>query len=117
MLTNILKPFIIGSSLPVFFYFFVRVRNISPETKDYKYEDYVLIAPLYWGIINIILSNLKSKYKHIFMGIISPLIVFTYSFITKSYVDINWFKYFMRILLAHFITINFIIQRLNNKLK
>ena len=97
-----LKYFVIGSSLPVILLFFLRVRNIPIFIRNFSYENYSLIAPLYFGIINIILNNWENEYKYIILSILSPIIVFLYSYNTKSYnFDTNeeWFMYFFRILI------------------
>ena len=48
-----LKQFIIGSSYPVFFSFYYSVKNSQPK-KTYKYYDYTLAAPVWFGVWNII---------------------------------------------------------------
>ena len=106
---NIIKRFIVGSSFPVFIYFFFRVRLIS---KNYKYEDYSIIAPFYLGIMNII----AGKIGYINVGILSPLIVISFAYLTKSY-NFNkkeWIEYSIRIIITHFIMFNLIVKNLQS---
>ena len=107
-----LKEFIFGSSFLVLFPFYLTVQNIPNTIKNYKYEDYTIIAPIYLGIMNIL-----SKYlgKNI-IGILSPTIVFLFSFTTNKYnfTKKQWIKYYFRILIRHYITFNVIIKYLES---
>lgn len=101
-MNKILKQFIIGSSFPILFLFMI-VRNIPDDMKNYSYEAYTIISPIYFGLMNIL--ALKVGYNII--GLISSLLVFTFSYQTKQYnfqTNEEWFSYFLRVLGLHVIT-------------
>lgn len=113
-----LRSFVIGSSLPVFLPFFLRVMNINDLLKNYSFSAYSIIAPLYFGLINMISQIISNKWEWdlgkrlIITGIISPIIVFIFAKLTNSYnfPQQEWFQYFIRIFLAHFLTFNITIH-------
>lgn len=125
--TEYLRSFVIGSSFPVFFLWFLRVRNI--KKKSWTYENYSLINPFYFGMMNMISLYLSKKYKElewdlrkrlIVIGIISPLLVSTLTTIFNFYSFTNvsqYLMYYLKIFIWHFFTYNFIIYNLENLLK
>ena len=117
-----LKSFVIGSSFPVFILFFIAVRKISNNIKNYKYEDYTLIAPLYLGLMNMIslyltkYFNLNVRTRYLIIGIISPLIVITFARLNNSYNYDNteWTRYSIYLMMKHFLIFNFIIYNIES---
>ena len=61
MTVNYLKGFIIGSSLPVFALFLYNVSKM--KNINYSYENYSLLAPLYFGIMTCFILLLQNKTK------------------------------------------------------
>lgn len=115
-----LKSFVIGSSFPVFILFFLAVRNISNDTKNYSYDDYTIVAPIYLGTMNVIslyLSNylnLSLRERYLLIGIISPIIVIVFGRLINSYNYTNeeWLKYSIRLIIKHFTIYNVIMYNL-----
>ena len=112
-----LKSFVIGSSLPVFFLFFLKVASLDNNIKNYSYKTYTFIAPLYFGIMNMISRYLQNKYnltlreRFLLIGIISPIIVMIFAKLMNSYniTEKEWIRYYIRLFLKHFLTYNLII--------
>jgi hypothetical protein len=115
-----LRSFVIGSSFPVFVIFFLVVMNISTNTKNYTYENYTLIAPIYLGVMNMLALYLANEFelslrmRYIIIGIISPLVVIMFAYITHSY-NFNgeeWRKYAATLVVQHFLIFNIIVYGL-----
>lgn len=117
-----LRSFVIGSSLPVVILYFLRVMNIGDDVKNYSYEAYSIIAPLYFGLMNMLSLYASENFgwdlrkRLIITGLLSPLIVMTVARVFGSYnfVQADWFSYFIRIFINHFLTYNVIIYFLEN---
>ena len=63
MYMKYLKQFVIGSSYLVFAPFFYAVENNQPK-KTYDYYNYTLIAPIWfgvWNVLSLILSDFLNK--------------------------------------------------------
>ena len=116
-----LKSFVIGSSLPVYILFFLSQINANRENFNYSYKNYVLLAPLYLGLINMVslwlakMFSLSLRGRYLLIGILSPIIVFLIARTWKAYKfsgsDV-WWKYFGGLLLAHFLVFNIIVYGL-----
>ena len=105
---NSLRSFVIGSSLPVVVYFFLRVAKIPKDVRNYSYEQYTIIAPLYFGLMNMISLYVFSSSKpnierFATFGLLSGLIVFSVARSLKSYnmSSEEWTRYAFRILMTH----------------
>lgn len=115
-----LKSFIIGSSWFVFVLFFISVMKISNKIKNYSYESYTIIAPLYLGLMNAFslylarTFNLTLRQRYILIGLISPIIVIIFARITNSYnfSPNQWYSYYLRITIKHFLIFNIIVYYL-----
>jgi len=112
---NYIKRFLIGSSFPVFIYFFLKVQTIPNSIKNYTYEQYTIIAPFYLGLMNVMAGFLNKRYRYLLIGVISPTIVFLYAYMNKSYNFTNkeWRNYFVRIYMTHLIIFNVIVKNLS----
>lgn len=109
MLTNTLQSFIIGSSSPVFVPFLRRVAKIPEERRNYSYEDYSIIAPLYFGTTAALASVARNKFdlslaqSLLIITIIS--IIFVLSFVNAvnayNFSEEEWNNYVMRIIIYH----------------
>lgn len=112
-----IKSFVIGSSFPVVVLFFLIVANIK---RNYSYEFYSLLAPLYLGLMNALSLffakkwNMTLKERYTFIGLFSPLIVATFAFFTKAYTKTadEWFFYSLNLLVQHFFVFNIIVYNL-----
>lgn len=56
------KSFLIGSSWPVFIYFFYVVSQYPSTTKTFSYEYYTFIAPIFLGLLNMFGLFLSKQY-------------------------------------------------------
>ena len=115
-----IKSFVIGSSLPVFMHFFLSVQNIDPKSKNYTYEDYSIVAPLYLGFMNMISLfigkqfGLNLRERLFYISLISAVCVMGIARYTKSYnySDKKWMQYMVWIFLKHLFTYNILIYLL-----
>ena len=116
---NYLKQFIIGSSYIVFFPFFYSVKNNQPK-KNYKYQDYTLVAPLWFGLWNVIsfqlakYLNLTLKQRFILISIISSLSIMMIATYLNSYnfTKKEWKKYYIYIFIKYMFVWNIIIYNI-----
>lgn len=119
-MNSYLRSFVIGSSLLVVLPFLLRVATL--RDKNYSYESYSILAPLYFGLMNMLSLcisnnfNLTLRQRYVTIGLISPIIVIsfakilgTYTFSTKE-----WVLYCLRIMVFHFLTYNISIYLLES---
>lgn len=118
MNSDYLKAFVVGSSFVTLLHFFLSVMKISEEVRNYSYEDYTLIAPLYLGLMNMFglwlarQLGLTGEWRYLLIGLISGLIVATIATVSKSYnfTPDRWAKYYTYIVLKHIATYFLIMQ-------
>lgn len=121
-MNNYLKDFIIGSSFPVFILFFIIVANI--KNKNYSYEKYSIIAPLYLGLMNVLSGELQKKYnlsdknRYLYISLISATIVVLYAYFSGSYrysynYSYYWILYILIVFSLHLFVFNVIVYNLN----
>ena len=111
-----LKQFVIGSSALVVFPFYYAVQNNQPK-KTYTYYKYTLIAPIWfglWNIISLILAdylNLSLRMRFFVATILSSLsiMIIATHFKTYNFTDIEWKKYYLHIFLKYMIIWNIVI--------
>jgi hypothetical protein len=116
-----LRAFVIGSCMLVFLSHFLAVANLDEKKMNYTYKQYTFIAPLYYGIMNMIslyLSlkfNLSNRQRYLLIGTISPLIVISYSYLFKTYKyqGNEWTKYAIGLFVKHFLIWNIIVYLIN----
>jgi len=90
MINNYIKSFVIGASFPIFILFFLIVANL--KNKTYSYETYSMIAPLYFGLMNMLslylanVFNLNLRERLFYISLLSIIFVLLLFFITGSYV-------------------------------
>jgi hypothetical protein len=116
-----LRAFVIGSSFLVFLPHFIAVAGLDESKMNYTYKDYTFIAPVYYGVMNMIslfLSlqfQLSDRARYLLIGTLSPLIVISFSYLTKtySYTDDEWLRYSIRLFFTHFLIWNVVIYTLN----
>lgn len=101
---NFIKHFIIGSSFPIIlpFFYIVGHKLSEEEDKNYELRKYILIAPLYLGLMNVIRNRYKLSLPQI--SVISTVIVSIFAKYTKSYnftTFQEWFFYILSIFIQH----------------
>jgi len=124
-MVNYLKSFIIGTSLPVSIHFYDAVANIKKEDRNYSYILYSFLAPLWFGLMNILSLyiadkwNLSSRGRFITISIISSLLIVLLAKLLNAYNYSNseWLSYYTTILVKHFLTFNVIIYLLEYYIK
>jgi hypothetical protein len=120
-MTEYLRAFVIGSSLPVFLPHFITVAGLDERRLNYTYKQYSFVAPLYYGLMNVIslyfafLLKLTDRQRYVIIGVLSPLIVisFSYVFETYDYQGNEWIQYGVGLFLKHFLIWNIIVYFLN----
>jgi hypothetical protein len=112
-----LRSFVIGSSWLSFIIFFIKVSNLSNNIKNYKYETYTILAPIYLGMMNMLSLYIQKKYnlslrnRLIIISIISSLciIIMVKLFKLYNYNENEYLAYTIRIFMNHFLIYNVII--------
>ena len=114
-----LKQFIIGSSYLVFLPFYYAVQNNQPK-KTYSYYKYTLIAPIWfgvWNILSLMLAesfNLTMQIRFLLISIISALSVMAIATYLKSYkfTKAEWTEYYLYILIKYLLVWNIVIYNI-----
>jgi len=85
-----IKAFTIGSSLPVFVLYFYAVVNYG-EIRNYSFENYVFVAPLFLGLLNMFglfiakEYDLSRKSRFFLTSLIGATIVSIFITLTNAY--------------------------------
>ncbi len=117
MNTNYLRAFIIASGIAVVLPHYAAVANLDESKLNYTYKQYSFVAPIYYGIMNMIslyialLYHLSRRQRYVLIGTLSPLIVisFSYLFQTYDYTEKEWLRYGVGLFLKHFLIWNIVI--------
>lgn len=115
-----LKHFLVGASWPVFILFFMSVLKIKPEIRNYRYETYTLVAPVYLGLMNVIGKMFFKEKQYLYTGLMSGSIVAIIATLLKSYnftTMKEWIRYYVSVVLRHLIAHFVIIQNLELLIK
>ena len=115
------RAFVIGSSFPVFLPHFLTVANLDERNLNYTYKQYTFVAPLYYGLMNMLSLwlalqlKLSDRQRYLLIGTLSPLIVITFSYVFKTYdyEGNEWFTYGIGLFVKHFLIWNIIVYFLN----
>lgn len=119
--SSYLRAFVIGSSFMVIFPHLLAVANLDERDINYTYKEYSLIAPLYYGFMNMLslyisfIFKLSRRERYLITGTISPLIVISFSYIMKTY-DFQgneWIKYGLGLFIKHFLIWNIVVYSLD----
>ena len=118
-----LKQFVIGSSFLVFSPFYYAVHNNQPK-KTYDYYTYTLIAPVWfgiWNIISLILAqqfDLTMRERFILISLISSLSIMSLATYLQSYTFTKeeWKKYYLYIFIKYMIVWNLVIYNIEKYL-
>ena len=112
-----LREFIIGSSFPVVAVFYHMVYNHQPN-KKYSYYHYTFLAPIWFGIWNIISLFIAEKYgltNRMRFLIVSFLSLFSIYLIAQNYYEKTqeeWNYYYTQQFIKYMIIWNLIIYNL-----
>jgi hypothetical protein len=117
MNTSYLRAFVIGTSALIVFPHYFAVATADPSNLNYTYEQYTFIAPLYYGLMNVLslylalLFSLSRRERYLLIGTLSPLIVITFSYVmqTYSYNKTEWFNYAIGLFTKHFLIWNIVV--------
>jgi len=123
-MTEYIRPFIIGSSWPVFVPFFMKVMNIDDKVKNYSYDKYTIIAPFYLGIMNVLSVYLSKQFnwdlkqRLLYIGLISGILACVIAKLSNSYNFTNkeWIIYFIKVMGKHIFAFSTIICFLENNM-
>ena len=101
-----MNAFIVGTSVLVVLPFYLSVMNI--EDKTYSYETYSIVAPLYFGVMNVLaqfLARLYGSFRgYVATTILSVAFVFGLNMSLGTYPFKNTkerLQYLLRLLLGH----------------
>ena len=108
-MTSLIRPFVIGSSWPVVIGLFL--NNTRLKWKNYSYEQYTYLAPLYLGAVNALSvwlagSKMDPGKRLLYTGLVSAAFVVTLSMCMKTYpynTVGEWSAYALRIAVLHLI--------------
>lgn len=122
MISNLLKSFIVGSSIPISLPFLYRVSKIPDVDKNYSYETYSFVAPVFFGGMSVFATilnhtcNISLLYSLLIITIISVVFVLflvdtlhSYNFTTRK----QWLLYILRLIIFHSIAYTTIYYLIN----
>ena len=118
-----LKQFVIGSSYIIFAPFYYAVENSQPK-KTYSYYNYTLVAPVWFGIWNIVSLKLAEYLKltmhqrFLLVSILSSLSIMAIATYLKSYnfTKEEWRKYYLYIFIKYMLVWNVVMYSLEKYL-
>jgi hypothetical protein len=133
-----LRAFIVGSSFVAILPFFLVVNSanlqisehiplfkiLAPHKRHYSFEQYVFIAPLFLGFVNMLSLYISAKYnivksnRYLWASLFIPTFVILFSFLGKfySFNQTEWINYILLVYFGHFILWNYIIRYLENNI-
>lgn len=115
---NYAKYFLIGTTLPLVFHHYLGVILTDESKKNYSFETYVFIAPLYFGLMNVFSVFLQKKYdltttqRFLLIGAISGILIAVFAYIlgTYNYTNTEWAHYMMTIFITHMFDFNILLR-------
>ena len=118
-----LKQFVVGSSFLVFLPFYYAVKNNQPK-KTYSYYKYTLLAPVWfgiWNVISLILAeyfNLTMKMRFLLVSILSAISIMIIATYLKSYkfTTAEWREYYLYIFIKYMLVWNLVIYNIEKYL-
>lgn len=116
-----LKSFVIGSSFPVFIIFFISIFYIGGKN-SYTHEQYAILAPLYFGIMNMLSLYLSKKFdlelrSRLFITSIISIIFIICIATILNYEKGKMAKYYLSIIILHLIAFNIILYTLEKNIE
>tara|TARA_Y100000996_G_C22517155_1_gene640892 strand:+ start:1087 stop:1467 length:381 start_codon:yes stop_codon:yes gene_type:complete len=119
-----LKEFIVGSSFPVVFLFFYYTHQhlVNKDDSKYKYKysylQYTMLAPLWFGIWNIISLIIAEKYRlsvrqrFLVVSFLSILSIYLIAHQVYNKTQEEWNKYYLHAFINYMLVWNLIIYNL-----
>ena len=113
-----LKEFVIGSSIAVVLPFYYVVYN-SQSKRTYSYYSYTLLAPLWfglWNIISLIIAEhfgLSNKIRYLLISIISLLSIFIVAKFYYTKTEKEWNIYYLDQFIRYMLVWNIVIYNLD----
>jgi hypothetical protein len=120
MINPYLRAFVIGSSVLVFLPYFLAVKSMV--TKNFRYDNYTIYAPIGLGLFNVlslVLANklkLSRKNRFLLISVLAPTFVAFFIYFRKvyNYSTVNqWFAHIWFLYLFYFIVFNFVVYYLD----
>ena len=117
-----LKQFLCGANILTVLPFYLAV-NYSKD-KNYSYFDYTLVAPFWFGLLNVLSFivaqkyNLSNNQRFIGISILTSLIVMCVSTYFKTYdhTKKEWLNYYVGIFIKYMLIWNLIIRTIETSL-
>lgn len=118
---SFLRAFVLGTSALIVFPHYLAVANLDPSKLNYTYESYTFIAPLYYGLMNVVslylalAFSLSRRQRYLLIGVVSPLLVASLAYIFKTYPfsPTEWLWYAARLFGMHFLNWNIVVFSLD----
>ena len=115
-----LKEFVIGTSIAVVLPFYYMDYNHQPK-KQYGYYEYSLVAPLWfglWNIISLLIAdhfNLSKRMRYLVVTLLSLSLVIFISKYFKKYdkTDEEWTNYYLKQFIKYMLVWNIVIYNLD----
>ena len=105
-----LKQFIVGSSIPIVFLFYLGFKQLKKDND--LYFKYTFLAPLWFGIFNVISLYIAETYKlsmdmrFLFISILTYLLIISFNTYNQVYdfTKKEWIKYYIGMLALYLFT-------------
>lgn len=118
---SFLRAFVLGTSALIVFPHYLAVANLDPSKLTYTYESYTFIAPLYYGLMNVVslylalAFALSRRQRYLLIGVLSPLLVTSLAYFmgTYPYTNVEWLWYAVRLFVMHFLNWNVVVFSLD----
>ena len=116
-----LKEFVIGSSIAVVLPFYYMAYNHQPK-KQYSYYHYTLLAPLWfglWNIISLVIANrfgLSRRSRYLVVSILSfmTIIILQQTLLNPyDFTKEEWINYYMYLFIKYMLVWNIVIYYLD----
>ena len=115
-----LKEFVIGSSIAVVAPFYYMVYNHQPN-KQYSYYDYSLIAPVWfglWNIVSLVIAKhygLSKRMRFFVISVLSYISIISISTYFKTYNQTReeWNFYYLQQFIKYMLVWNIVIYNLD----
>lgn len=112
-----LKQFVIGSSCLIFLPFYYSVLLLNKTKRNFSFENYVFIAPFWFGLFNMLSLYLSEKFNLNYKQRFQTISLLSYLFIVTIVTNSNaynfnkndWIKYIIILGLLYYLTWNFVI--------
>jgi hypothetical protein len=122
MLKEYLRAFVIGSCCFVFLPYFYVVSNMKEEKRNYSYKYYSYLAPIFFGLMNVLSLFLAMQFKlskrirFLLISILAPTFISLFITFFKLYnYDLieKWIEHIIKLYIFYFIVWNLIVFNLD----